>query len=66
MGIGTSRTNVLQREDGEIPVKATQALDEVHIRITYLKDDKAKSIELTERELHKVLLMARDIRRMKG
>jgi hypothetical protein len=64
MGIGTSRIKVIQRENEEIIIKANQGLDEINIRITQLKDDKAKSIELTESELHRILLMARDIKRI--
>jgi len=37
MGIDTSRIKVIQHEDKEIIIKATQGLDEVNIRITQLK-----------------------------
>jgi hypothetical protein len=43
IGIGTSRIKVLQRENGEIMVKATQSLNGVNNRITQIKGDKASS-----------------------
>ncbi len=47
-------------------VRATQGLDEIIIRLTQIKGDKARSMELTDRELHRILLMARDVSRMTG
>lgn len=67
LGIGRFKAKVFQRPDGEIITKATQDIGEVIIKLTYIsRTDKAKSIELTESELHRVLLMARDVRKMTG
>ena len=67
LGIGKFKAKVFQRPDGEVITKATQDIGEVIIRLTYIsKTDKAKSIELTESELHRVLLMARDVRKLTG
>lgn len=67
LGIGRFKAKVFQRPDGEIITKATQDIGEVIIRLTSIsKTDKAKSIELTESELHRVLLMARDVRKLTG
>lgn len=67
LGIGKLKAKVFQRPDGELITKATQDIGEVIIRLTYIsRTDRAKSIELTETELHKVLLMARDVRKMTG
>jgi len=67
LGIGRFKAKVFQRPDGEIITKATQDIGEVIIRLTFIsKTDRAKSVELTETELHKVLLMARDVRKMTG
>lgn len=67
LGIGKFKAKVFQCPDGEIITKATQDIGEVIIKLTYIsRTDKAKSIELTETELHKVLLMARDVRKMTG
>lgn len=67
LGIGRFKAKVFQRPDGEIITKATQDIGEVMIRFTFIsKTDRAKSVELTETELHKVLLMARDVRKMTG
>jgi len=67
LGIGKFKAKVFQRPDGEVIAKATQDIGEVMIKLTYItKADKAKSIELTETELHKILLMARDVRKITG
>lgn len=67
LGIGRFKAKVFQRPDGEIITKATQDIGEVIIRLTFIsKTDRAKSVELTETELHKVLLMARDVRKITG
>lgn len=67
LGIGRFKAKVFQRPDGEIITKATQDIGEAMIRLTFIsKTDRAKSVELTETELHKVLLMARDVRKMTG
>lgn len=67
LGIGKFKAKVLHRPDGEIIVKATQDIGEVIIKLTSIsKADKAKSIELSENELHRILLMAKDVRKLTG
>jgi len=66
LGIGHFRAKVFKRSGGEVIAKATQGLGEVAIRLIELRGDRAKSIEVTEAELHKVLLMARDVRKSTG
>jgi chorismate mutase len=66
LGLGKFRIKVIQHENEEIIAKATQELMEVKIRLTQLKDDRAKTIELTEKELHKIQFTARGIRKMTG
>ena len=67
LGIGRFRAKVFKHPDGEIIAKAIQGIGEVIIRVTFLSSgDKAKSVELTEKELHQILLMARDIRKATG
>ena len=67
LGIGRFKAKVFQRPDGEIIAKVMQDIDEVMIRLTFIsKSDRAKSVELTETELHKILRMARDVRKMTG
>jgi len=67
LGIGRFKAKVFQHPDGDIITKATQDIGGVIIRLTYIsKTDKAKSIELAESELHRVLLMARDVRKLTG
>ena len=67
LGIGRFKAKVFQRPGGELIAKAIQDIGEVIIKLTYISgSDKAKSVELTERELHRVLLMAKDLRKMTG
>ena len=67
LGIGRFKARVFQRPEGELIAKAIQGIGEVIIKLTYISgSDKAKSVELTETELHRVLLMAKDIRKMTG
>lgn len=67
LGIGRFKAKVFQRPDGELIIKAIQDVGAVIIKLTYISEsDKAKSIEMTEAELHQGLLMAKDIRKMTG
>ncbi len=67
LGIGRFKAKVFQRPGGELIAKAIQDIGEVMIKLIYISDsDKAKSVELTERELHRVLLIAKDLRKMTG
>ena len=67
LGIGRFKAKVFQRPDGEIIAKVVQDVGRVIIRLTFIsKTDRAKSVELTETELHNVLRMARDVRKMTG
>ncbi|MBU1173530.1 MAG: hypothetical protein KKD44_28515 [Proteobacteria bacterium] len=66
MGIGKFRAKVFARPDGEIIVKAMQDIGEVVVKIVHIRGDRVKSVELTEDELRRVLLMARDIRKATG
>ncbi len=67
LGIGKFKAKVFQRPGGELIAKAIQDIGEVIIKLTYISgSDKAKSVELTEAELRRVLLMARDVRKMTG
>ena len=67
LGIGRFKARVFQRPRGELIAKAIQDIGEVIIKLTYISgSDKAKSVELTEKELHRVLLMAKDVRKMTG
>ena len=67
LGIGRFKAKVFQRQGGELIAKAIQDIGEVIIKLTYISgSDKAKSVELTEKELHRVLLMAKDVRKMTG
>ena len=67
LGIGRFRAKVFKHPDGEIIAKATQGIGEVIIKVTFISSgDKAKSVELTERELHQLLLMAKDVRKATG
>ncbi|TET43311.1 MAG: hypothetical protein E3J60_00695 [Dehalococcoidia bacterium] len=67
LGIGRFKAKVFQRPGGELIAKAIQEIGEVIIKLTYISgSDKAKSVELTEMELRRVLLMAKDVRKMTG
>ena len=67
LGIGRFKVKVFLRPDGEIITKAIQDIGEVIIRLTFIsKTDKAKTIEMTEAQLRKILLMAKDVRKMTG
>ena len=66
LGIGRFRAKIFQRRDGEIIAKAIQDIGEVIIKLTHFQGDRAKSLELSETELHRVLLMARDVRKLTG
>ena len=66
LGIGRFRAKVLGRPDGEIVARATQDIGEVMIKLTYIRGERARSLELSEGELRRILLMARDVRRMTG
>ena len=66
LGIGRFRAKVLGRPDGEIVAKAIQDIGEIIVKLTYVRGDRARSLELSEGELRRILLMARDVRRMTG
>jgi len=67
LGIGKFKVKVFGRPDGEVIAKATQNLGEIVIKLIHInRNDKVRSIEITDSELHKVLLMARDVRKMTG
>lgn len=67
LGIGRFKIKVFLRPDGEIIAKVVQDISEITIRlISISKSDRAKSIKLTETELRKILLMAKDVRKMTG
>jgi len=67
LGLGRFKAKVFGRLEGELIAKATQDIGEIMIKLTYIsRNDKARSIELTDNELHKILLMARDVRKMTG
>ena len=66
LGIGRFRAKVLGRPDGEILAKAIQDIDEIIVKLTYVRGDRARSLELSEGELRRILLMARDVRRITG
>ncbi|MFC1968623.1 hypothetical protein ACFLVX_04485 [Chloroflexota bacterium] len=67
LGIGRFKAKVFRRPDGEVIAKATQDIGEVVIKLMHISmKDKVRSIELTNSELHKVLLMARDAKKMTG
>jgi len=67
LGIGRFKAKVFQRPDGEIIARATQGIGQVMVRLTFIsKTDRAKSVEVSETELRKILLMAKDVRKMTG
>ena len=66
LGIGRFGAKIFERTDGEMIAEATQDLREVVIRLTYIQGDRARCLELTETELRRVLLMARDVREKTG
>jgi hypothetical protein len=62
-GIGKSKAKVIQKTDGTLLVKAVQDIGTVIVRLTLISDkDKARSLEINEDELRKVMLMCRDLR----
>jgi len=66
LGIGRFKAKVFHRREGELIVKATQGIDGIAIKLMYIRRDKVCSVELTEKELHKTMLMVKDLRRMTG
>lgn len=66
LGIGRSRAKVLQRDDGQLIARAVQDIGQVVVVFTSIKGEKARHFEITEDELHRVLLMARDVKKLSG
>jgi hypothetical protein len=64
LGIGRFKAKVFRRSEGELIAKATQDIDGIVIKLMYIRREKANSGELTEKELNRVMLMAKDLRRM--
>ena len=66
LGLGRSKIKMFSRPDGDLIVTATRDISDVRIKLIYIHGDKSRSLELSDQELNKISLMAKDIRKMTG